>query len=345
MPLQSTMIELSRHIVRTLLGIKWALLALALLLAFNAIFTDNFFEIRFQDGHLYGTLIDILNHGSKVAIVAVGMTLVIATAGVDLSVGAIVAISGAVAASLLVERGAPWYVAIVAALVTSLALGLWNGALVVWLRLQPIVATLILMVAGRGVAQLITDGRIITFEDSHLAWFGNGALFALPVPVTMLALVAGVGALLTRRTALGMFIESVGDNEQASRLAGVPDRAVKLFVYTFCGLCAGIAGIIECSYIKAADANNAGQLLELDAILAVVIGGTSLMGGRFFILGSIVGALLMQALTKTLYMLDVSADIAPAPKAIAVVLVCLLQSPAGRELIARWRSRRRGGSA
>ncbi|RMH13302.1 MAG: ABC transporter permease [Planctomycetota bacterium] len=339
------MIELSRHIVRTLLGIKWALLALALLLAFNAIFTDNFFEIRFQDGHLYGTLIDILNHGSKVAIVAVGMTLVIATAGVDLSVGAIVAISGAVAASLLVERGAPWYVAIVAALVTSLALGLWNGALVVWLRLQPIVATLILMVAGRGVAQLITDGRIITFEDSHLAWFGNGALFALPVPVTMLALVAGVGALLTRRTALGMFIESVGDNEQASRLAGVPDRAVKLFVYTFCGLCAGIAGIIECSYIKAADANNAGQLLELDAILAVVIGGTSLMGGRFFILGSIVGALLMQALTKTLYMLDVSADIAPAPKAIAVVLVCLLQSPAGRELIARWRSRRRGGSA
>lgn len=334
-----------RPILSTLAGVKWALLALALLLLFNKLFTPGFFDLEVRDGRLYGVLVDILNHGSKVAIVAVGMTLVIATAGVDLSVGAVVAISGAIAATLVAQQGVPWYVAIFVALAVSVLFGLWNGALVVWLRLQPIVATLILMVAGRGVAQLITDGLIITFEHPKLTWFGNGSLLGLPVPVTVLAVVAIACALLTRRTPLGLFIESVGDNDAASRLAGVPDRAIKLFVYGFCGLCAGIAGIVECSYIKAADANNAGQLLELDAILAVVIGGTSLMGGRFLLVGSIVGAMLMQTLTKTLYMQDVSADIAPAPKAIVVVLVCLLQSPVVRERLSQWRQARRGAQA
>lgn len=324
-------------ILSTLASVKWALLAWALLLLFNGLWTPGFFDLEVRDGRLYGVLVDILNHGSKVAIVAVGMTLVIATAGVDLSVGAVVAISAALAATLISRHGATWPVAVGVALAVSTLFGLWNGALVVWLRLQPIVATLILMVAGRGVAQLITDGLIITFEDPGLTWFGNGSLLGLPVPVTLLAIVAGLCALFTRGTPLGLFIESIGDNEAASRLAGVPDRAVRLIVYGFCSLCAGIAGIIECSYIKAADANNAGQLLELDAILAVVIGGTSLTGGRSLLVGSVIGALLMQTLTKTLYMQDVSADIAPAPKAIVVVLVCLLQSPVVRERLSRLR--------
>jgi simple sugar transport system permease protein len=138
--------------------------------------------------------------------------------------------------------------------------------------------------------------------------------------------VLGACTLATRRTAAGLFIEAVGDNETAAELSGVGVRAVKVCVYALCGACAGIVGIIECSYIKAADANNAGQLLELDAILAVVIGGTSLNGGRFRLLGTVFGALAMQTLTKTMYMLDVSAEIAPAPKAIAVLLICLLQS-------------------
>lgn len=334
--------HLARSILSTLSGVKWALLAFALLLLFNLAFTPGFFDLEVRDGRLYGTPVDILNHGSKVAIVAVGMTLVIATAGVDLSVGALVAIAGAVAATLIADRGAPWYLAVVAALGVSVMFGMWNGALIVFLRLQPIVATLILMVAGRGVAQLITGGSITTYEDPRMTWFGNGSLFGLPVPVTLLALVALLCAIATRRTPLGLFIESVGDNQPASRLAGVPDRAVRLFVYAFSGMCAGTAGIIECSYIKAADANNAGQLLELDAILAVVIGGTSLMGGRFLLVGSIIGALLMQTLTKTLYMQDVSSDIAPAPKAAVVILVCLLQSPVVRERLARIRQSRRG---
>ncbi|KAA0213845.1 MAG: ABC transporter permease [Leptolyngbya sp. PLA3] len=333
-----------RLIFSPLAAVKWALLALALLLLFNLFFTPGFFDVEVRDGRLYGTLVDVLNHGSKVAIVAVGMTLVIATAGIDLSVGAVVAIAGAVAATLIADHAAPWYLAVAFALLISACFGLWNGALVVALRLQPIVATLILMVAGRGVAQLITGGVITTYQDPRMTWFGNGSLFGLPVPVSLLALVALVCALATRRTSLGLFIESVGDNQPASRLAGVPDRAVRLFVYAFSGLCAGIAGIIECSYIKAADANNAGQLLELDAILAVVIGGTSLMGGRFLLVGSIIGALLMQTLTKTLYMQDVSADIAPAPKAAVVILVCLLQSPVVRERLARVRQLRKGAA-
>ncbi len=320
-------------------SVKWALAALALLLAFNALFTPHFFALDVRDGRLYGVLVDILNHGSKVAIVAIGMTLVIATAGVDLSVGAVVAIAGATAATLVAESGAPWQFAVLTALAVGLACGLWNGLLVVYLRLQPIVATLILMVAGRGIAQLITDGLIITFESPPMEYFGNGSLLGLPVPVSMLAAVFAVCALATRRTNLGLLIESVGDNPRASRLSGVPDGAVKLAVYAFCGLCAGMAGLIECSYIKAADANNAGQLLELDAILAVVIGGTALTGGRFHLVGTIIGALIMQTLTKTLYMQDVSADIAPAPKAVAVIIVCLLQSPAVRERAAAIRGR------
>lgn len=211
--------------------------------------------------------------------------------------------------------------------------------LVTVMRLQPIVATLILMVAGRGVAQLITDGLIITFESPPLAYLGNGSLLGLPVPVAMLAGAFVAFGLVSRRTTLGLFIESIGDNPPAARLAGVPDRLVVLLVYAVCGLCAGAAGLIDCSYIKAADANNAGQLLELDAILAVVLGGTSLAGGRFLLFGSVIGAMIMQTLTKTLYMQNVSADIAPAPKAIAVILVCLLQSPVVRE----WVRRMRGG--
>jgi simple sugar transport system permease protein len=315
--------------------VRWALLALALLLLFNAVATPGFFDLHVRDGRVYGVLVDILNHGSKVAIVALGMTLVIATGGVDLSVGAVAAIAGAVAATLVSHHSMPWPVAVLAALGVGCVCGAWNASLVTLLRLQPIVATLILMVAGRGIAQLITGGLIVTFDNPGLRTIGNGAFAGLPVPVWLMLSVLVGTALATRRTPLGLFVESVGDNPAASRLAGVPDRAVRVAVYAFTGACAAGVGLIESSYIAAADANNAGQLLELDAILAVVIGGTSLTGGRFVLLGSVVGALLMQALTKTLYMQDVSADIAPAPKALAVILVCLLQSPVLRRALAR----------
>jgi len=314
------------------------LLALVLLCGFNVAFAPGFFAVEFRDGRIYGTLIDILNHGSKLGIVALGMTLVIATGGVDLSVGAVLAVAGAVATTLI-ERGTPFPIAVASALAAGSAAGAWNGWLVSRLRIQPIVATLVLMVAGRGIAQLITDGLIVTTNDPRLASIAGGSLFGLPFPVTLAGGCFVVLGLMTRRTAWGLYVEAVGDNEVASRYCGVDPRVVKLAVYAVAGTCAALAGLIEASYIKAADANNAGLFVELDAILAVVIGGTALTGGRFSLVGSLLGALFIQTLTKTLYMHDVSADIAPVPKAIVVILVCLLQSPVARARFAAWRGR------
>jgi simple sugar transport system permease protein len=314
--------------------LAWPIGALALLLAFNLCFTPGFFALELRDGRWYGTLIDVLNHGSKIGIVALGMTLVIATGGVDLSVGATMAIAGAIGASLAVH-GASLLSIVACASAFGILAGAWNGVLVAVFRIQPIVATLVLMVAGRGVAQLITDGSIVTFEHPGLAFLAGGSVLGLPFPVTLVLIVLIVLALLLRCTALGLFVEAVGDNETASRYAGLDARGVTLFVYAACGLCAACSGLIEASYIKAADANNAGLFVELDAILAVVIGGTALTGGRFFLVGSLVGALFIECLTKTMYMRDVSADTAPVPKAIVVVLVCLGQSSVLRDRTVR----------
>ncbi len=309
----------------------WPLLALGLLLLFNRFCTPGFFELGIRDGRLFGTLVDILNQGSKVMLLALGMTLVIATGGVDLSVGAIMAIAGAVMAQL---AGVSVPVAICGGLGVALLAGAWNGLLVSVFRIQPIIATLILMVAGRGIAQLITDGQIINFEQPALVFLGNGTLFGLPFTLSLVLVMFILTAWLVRRTALGLFIESVGDNETASRFTGLPAQRVKFLAYVFAGFCAGLAGLVAASNIKSADANHAGLYLELDAILAVVVGGTALTGGRFQLAGSLVGALLIQTLSTTLYARNVSADIAPVPKAIVILTVCLLQSPVLRAKLA-----------
>ena len=335
-------IEAAKARRRETLGrLIWPLAALVLLCAFNLFFTERFFHVEWRGGHLYGTPIAILNHGSKVMLLSLGMALVIATGGVDLSVGAVMAIAGAVAAVGINRPDAGFLPVVGAALGVSLLAGAWNGALVAYGRVQPIVATLVLLGAGRGGAQLITDGQIVTFTDERLVFLGNGHLFGLPFPVTLVLVTLLVTSLLTRRTALGLFIESVGDNETAARLSGIDARKVKLATYVFAGLCAGLAGLVAASNIKCADSNNAGLFLELDAILAVVIGGTALTGGRFYLVGALVGALLIQTLTTTMYMRDVSADVAPVPKALVVVAVCLLQSPAFRAELLRLVGRRR----
>lgn len=322
-------------------SLVWPVAGLALLLLFNFFFTEGFFKLEVRDGHLYGVLIDVLNHGSKVMLLALGMTLVIATGGVDLSVGAVMAIAGAVAAQLINRAGVPFPLVIAAALAVAVLAGCWNGLLVGAFRIQPIVATLILMVAGRGVAMLITDGQIITFTEPKLVFIGNGHLLWLPFPVWLSLGMLLVTVVLTRRTAIGLFIESVGDNQTASTYAGVNSSTVKFLVYLFSGFCAGLAGLVAASNIKCADSNHAGLFLELDAILAVVVGGTALTGGRFYLVGAIVGALFIQTLTTTMYMRNVSADVAPVPKALAILAVCLLQSPALRGKVAglwKWRT-------
>jgi len=306
--------------------IRWPLAAFAALLLFNLVLSPGFFHLQIKDGRLYGSLVDVFNRSSPVMLLALGMTLVIATGGVDLSVGAVMAIAGAVAAGLI-RSGQPVAFALAAALTAGLAAGLWNGALVGFLQIPPIVATLILMVSGRGLAQLLTGGQILTFENRPLEYLGNGAFLGLPFPITLVALTFLLLFVLTRRSAAGLFLEATGDNETASRYAGVNTRAVRLLAYGSCGVCAALAGLIVAANIKAADANNAGLYLELDAILAVVVGGTALAGGRIFLIGSLVGAVLIQTLATTIITRNIPPTFTLVVKAAVIIAVCLLQSP------------------
>jgi simple sugar transport system permease protein len=311
--------------------VRWPLAGLAALVLLNAVHDPGFLKVLLLDGHLYGVPVDILTQGSRTMLVALGMTLVIATGGVDLSVGSVVAIAGAVSAVLL-QGGHSLAVALAGALGAGLLAGAINGTLVARLGVQPIVATLILMVAGRGVAQLVVDGQVIIIKSPAFAYLANGFLLGLPFAPLLVAALYGAAHLALRRTALGLFLEAVGDNGTASRFAGLAAARIKAGAYVFCGGCAGLAGVLAAANIRAADAYRAGENLELDAIFAVVVGGTALAGGRFTILGSAVGALLIQTLTTTMYNLGVPPAVAPVPKALLIIGVSLLQS----EKISRW---------
>lgn len=302
------------------------IIALLLVLAVDSLVAPHFFQVLLQDGRLFGSPIDILNRAAPVALLAIGMTLVIATGGIDLSVGAVMAIAGATAASMTVA-GHSLPVVLLAALGAGALAGLWNGILVAVLKIQPFVATLILMVAGRGVAQLITSGQIVTFDSPALSWLGSGSLLLLPTPVIIAIATLLLFWLFTRRTALGMFIEAVGINIRAAKNAGVNTRIVVMLAYVLSGICAAIAGIIVAADIRGADANNAGLWLELDAILAVVIGGGSLMGGRFNLLLSVVGALIIQGMNTGILLSGFPPELNQVVKAVVVLCVLIVQSP------------------
>lgn len=323
----------------------WPAIALVALLITNVIGSPGFLSIRMQDGHLFGSLIDILRNGAPIVLVALGMTLVIATRGIDLSVGAVVAISGAFALSIVGDAPDPNDLGVVlgavaAALVFALVLGAWNGLLVSVFGIQPIIATLILMTAGRGIAMLITEGQILTVNSAPYKVIGGGYWFALPASILIAGGMFAIAAVLTRKTALGMLIESVGINPEASRLAGVSSRTIIFAVYTFSAICAAIAGLMISSNVTAADANSAGLWIEMDAILAVVLGGTSLAGGRYSLTGTLIGAFVIQTLTTTVYSIGVAPEITLVFKALVVIAVCLLQSPSARLRIAKARLRR-----
>jgi simple sugar transport system permease protein len=330
----------------------WPLVALALIALFDAVFAPGFFSIGVQEGHLYGNLIDVLNDGAPLMVIAIGMTLVIATAGVDLSVGAVIAISAAMGAVLInpalgnqlisndiLTRDAtntPLPLIVIASLTAGTLCGLWNGFLVSRGKIQPMVATLILMVAGRGIAQLITNGQIMTIYYTPYFWFGNGFILGLPVSIYIVALVFGLAWLGVRKTSIGLFIESVGANARSSYYTGINERNVKLLAYTFSGFCGAIAGLILSSYVHSADANNIGLYYELDAILAVVMGGTLMSGGRFSIFASVVGALVIWTFTITVYTLGVPANALLAAKAVLVLAVILLYSDFTRRILLRF---------
>ncbi len=322
------------------------IVALAIILLFDLIFVPGFFNLEMKSGHLYGSLVDILRNSAPTIVLALGMTLVIATGGVDLSVGAVMAIAASVACILIDPRiiglnlqgnitavvGDPTYsfvplpVVIIVSLLAAVLCGAWNGVLVAFGRIQPMVATLILMIAGRGIAQLITNStKIIIFNDGF-AYIGNGFI-VLPFSLFVVLGLFGGAWLLTRRTAIGLFVESVGISFRASLYSGINEKLIKLFVYVFSGFCAGVAGLIAVSSIRTSDANQIGLYTELDAILAVVIGGTVLgAGGRFSLMGSVLGALVIQATQTSMYAIGVPASAITAVKAVMVIVVIVLYS-------------------
>src|SRR5450759_1075406 len=334
----------------------WPLVALALILVFDAIFEPGFFKIGMMEdpvngNHLYGNLIDVLNNGAPLMLVAIGMTLVIATGGVDLSVGAVIAISAAMGAVLInpalgeklftndiltkdaTNTALP--IIILADLAAGTLCGLWNGLLVSRARIQPMVATLILMVAGRGIAQLITNGQIMTIYYTPYFWFGNGFILGLPVSIYIVAVVFILAWVLVRKTPIGLFIESVGINSKASYYSGISEKNIKLLAYVFCGFCGAIAGLILSSYVHSADGNNNGLNYELDAILSVVMGGTLMAGGRFSLLASIIGAVVIWTFTLSMYTIGVPANALLAGRAVLVLIVILLYSDQTRRILNR----------
>lgn len=303
------------------------LAALVIIIAVVSLVSPGFLNITYQNGRLYGSLIDVLVRGAPVALLAIGMTLVIATRGIDLSIGAVIAICGAVAATLITS-GYPLPVVIFVSLLIGLVCGLWNGLLVAVLDIQPIIATLILMVAGRGIAQLITEGVILTFNNESFSALGSGSLAGMPIPILLWVAAAVLVGLLVRRTALGFLIEATGINRRAAMLAGIRARFLLFFVYAVSGVMAAVAGLIVTADIRGADANNAGLWLELDAILAVVIGGTSLNGGRFSIMASLIGAMIIQTINTGILVSGFPPEFNLIIKAGIIILVLTLQSPA-----------------
>jgi len=316
--------------LRVILGHRavWPLLALALIFAVDGFISPGFFNIRIVEGRLFGNLIDILYRAVPTAVVALGMAIVIGTKGIDLSVGSVIAIVGAVI-TWRIHAGDPHFVVLLIALGVGLLCGLWNGFLVAVLDIQPIIATLILMVSGRGIGLMINllyGGTNPSFQSELLQGLSVGHIGLIPTRLVLGGAIFAALWLLIRRTALGLFLEAVGGNSAAADLAGVDARLVKYAAYLICGLCAAWAGVILAADTHTSDPVSVGLYIELDAILAVVIGGGSLAGGRIYLGMTVLGALVIQALTTSILTSGLPPEYNLVVKAFVVIVVLLLQS-------------------
>ena len=330
---------------------NWPLLlpvvALILVMAVNIIYDVangnnpfSFFMITMQNTTangtvLYGRIIDILNRGSEAAILAIGMTLVVSSsAGTDISVGSVMSLAASVCCVTLAGYGVssttelarPLIVGLLAGVAIGCLCGAFNGFLVAHLKIQPMVATLILFTAARSIGLLVCNDLIVYVRNPQFGFFGS-FMGILPTPIVITAICVALTAIILSKTALGTYIQSVGINSKASRIAGLNSKNIIFMTYVICGLFAGIAGIINGSRITSADSNNIGLYMELDAILAVALGGNSLGGGKFNLAGSIIGAYTIQAITTTLYALGVSSAQAPVYKAVIVIIIVAIQAP------------------
>jgi galactofuranose transport system permease protein len=294
-----------------------ALAALVLLILINSVFTPNFFDLN--------NFRNILLQVAPTVLVAVGMTIVISTGGIDLSVGSVMAIASAVAATSL-DYGAG--LAILLALAAAAAAGAFNGALISGFRIQPIIVTLALLISGRGVAQVLSNGgQLVPFSNAPFEYLGKGIVAGVPVQVIVMAFVVGVAIFLMRMTPFGRYVVAVGGNEAAARLAGIRVHRTKVTVYALSGLLAGLAGLIETARLGASDAQKVGLNIELDAIAATVVGGTPLTGGRATVVGTLIGALIMQIITTGFVMNGISYAWSLVIKAAIIIVAVYIQRP------------------
>ncbi len=308
---------------RTLLGRYGTLIALVLLLLVNVLFTPNFLQLQ--------TLFVNISQVATIAIVAVGMTLVIATGGIDLSVGAVMALAGAIAPLIfgsafgMANPVLGLLLAIAVPLVAAMACGLFNGVMVSVLRVQPIIATLILFISGRGIAQVLTNGNLQTFSHSPFSYLGTGRVFGLPFQGWLAVGIACIAFWVVTRTIHGRHLLAVGGNERAAELSGVPVRRVKIGVYVICAFLSGIAGLVVVAINSASDAARNGNLMELDAIAAAVVGGALLQGGRAPVFGALIGAVIIQLVKYTLLANGIEDEVALIAKAAIIVAAVALQ--------------------
>lgn len=331
------------------------LFCIVLVLAVNIIadvargnFAFDFFTIGITKGHLFGRIIDILNRGSEVAILAIGMTLVVsASAGTDISVGSVMALSASFCCMLLAGFGnaqasdlkMPIIFGMLGGILLGCLCGAFNGALVAYLNIQPMVATLILFSAARAIGLLLCNNGIVYIRDDGYKFLGDFCGI-IPTPIIVAAICVIIAAVILKKTALGLYIQSVGINKKASRIAGINSEKIIFLCYIICGLCAGIAGIVASSRIYSADSNNIGDAFEMDAILAVAIGGNSLGGGKFSLAGSVLGAYTIQAITTTLAALQVKTERMPVFKAIIVIIIVAVQAPPVKAFFKRMQAKK-----
>jgi ribose/xylose/arabinose/galactoside ABC-type transport system permease subunit len=299
------------------------LIALGLLLAFNALVTPNFLQLQ--------TLFVNISQVATIAIVAVGMTLVIATGGVDLSVGAVMALAGALAPLIFGSELGQSYptlslvTAFVLPLIVAALCGLFSGSLVSLLGVQPIIATLILFISGRGIALVLTNGNLQTFSNPAFSYLGTGRVLGLPFQGWLALLIALVVWWTIARTTFGRYLLAIGGNERAALLAGAPVRRIRIGAYVICAVLAGLAGLIVVAINSASDAARNGNLMELDAIAAAVVGGALLQGGRAPIFGVLLGAVIIQLVRYTLLANGTEDEVALIVKAAIIVLAVWLQ--------------------
>ena len=299
------------------------LAALFLLLAFNALFTPNFLQLQ--------TLFVNISQVATIAIVAMGMTLVIATGGIDLSVGAVMALAGALAPLIFLSDFGVANPALGVALAIALPLvaaglcGVFNGVMVATLHVQPIIATLILFISGRGIAQVLTNGNLQTFSNPSFSYLGTGKILGLPFQGWLALAIACVLFWVISRTTWGRNLLAIGGNERAAYLSGGPVRRVKIGAYVICADLSGLAGLIVVAINSASDAARNGNLMELDAIAAAVVGGALLQGGRAPIFGAILGAVIIQLVKYTLLANGVEDEVALIAKAAIIILAVWIQ--------------------